>query len=124
MAISQDIPQPLITEFSLKIAYVTFHSNLPGDDELIKRLVFHLISYKSGLNPSISFYFSQRVIRFSLTWFQDIESIFDVMEMEDDDRNELLKLSESDMADVARFCNRYPNIELTYEVQDEESIAR
>ena len=34
MAISQDIPQPSITEFSLKIAYVTFHWNLPGDNEL------------------------------------------------------------------------------------------
>jgi len=51
-----------------------------------------------------------------------LESIFDVMEMEDDERNSLLELSESDMADVAQFCNRYPNIELTYEVQDKEVI--
>ena len=34
MATSQDIPQPSITEFSLEIAYVTFHSNLLGDNEL------------------------------------------------------------------------------------------
>ena len=53
---------------------------------------------------------------------QKLESIFDVMEMEDDERNSLLELSESDMADVAQFCNRYPNIELTYEVQDKEVI--
>lgn len=46
------------------------------------------------------------------------------MEMEDKDRSELLQLSESEMADVARFCNRYPNIELTYEVQDKDSIRR
>ena len=46
------------------------------------------------------------------------------MEMEDDDRNTLLKLSDKDMADVARFCNRYPNIELTYEVQEKDNIAR
>ncbi len=45
------------------------------------------------------------------------------MEMEDDDRNELLQLSEAEMADVARFCNRYPNIELTYEVLDKEEIT-
>lgn len=51
-----------------------------------------------------------------------LESIFDVMEMEDDERNTLLQLSDSDMADVAQFCNRYPNIELTYEVQDKEVI--
>ena len=46
------------------------------------------------------------------------------MEMDDDDRNSLLQLSESDMADVARFCNRYPNIELTYEIQDKDKLSR
>ena len=55
---------------------------------------------------------------------QQIETIFDIMEMEDDERNELLKLSESEMADVARFSNRYPNIELTYEIQNKERLAR
>jgi hypothetical protein len=45
------------------------------------------------------------------------------MEMDDDDRNALLQLSESEMADVARFCNRYPNIELTYEIQDKDKIT-
>ena len=55
---------------------------------------------------------------------QDIETIFDVMEMEDDARNEILQLTEAQMADVARFCNRYPNIELAYEVLDKEHIAR
>ena len=34
MAISQDIPQPSIIEFRLKITYVNFHSNLPGGNEL------------------------------------------------------------------------------------------
>ena len=46
------------------------------------------------------------------------------MEMDDDERNALLQLSESEMADVARFCNRYPNIELTYEVQDKDKLKR
>lgn len=53
-----------------------------------------------------------------------MESIFDIMEMEDDDRTALLQLSEVQMADVARFCNRYPNIELSYEVADKEDIKR
>lgn len=44
--------------------------------------------------------------------------------MEDEERNALLQLSESEMADVARFCNRYPNIELTYEILDKEKITR
>lgn len=46
------------------------------------------------------------------------------MEMEDEDRSGLLQLSDLQMADVARFCNRYPNIELSYEVADKDSIKR
>ncbi|KAI2798347.1 hypothetical protein RDWZM_004692 [Blomia tropicalis] len=52
----------------------------------------------------------------------NVESIFDIMDLEDDDRNRLLKLNEQKMGDVARFCNRYPNIELNYEVIDKDSI--
>uniref|UniRef100_A0A452IE01 U5 small nuclear ribonucleoprotein 200 kDa helicase n=1 Tax=Gopherus agassizii TaxID=38772 RepID=A0A452IE01_9SAUR len=51
-----------------------------------------------------------------------VESVFDIMEMEDEDRNGLLQLSDAQIADVARFCNRYPNIELSYEVVEKESI--
>jgi pre-mRNA-splicing helicase BRR2 len=52
-----------------------------------------------------------------------LETIFDVMEMEDDDRNNLLGLNDIQMADVARFCNRYPNIEMAYEVVDRDRIS-
>jgi len=52
-----------------------------------------------------------------------VETVFDIMEMEDDDRNSLLEFTDSQMADVARFCNRYPNIELTYEVQEKENLS-
>jgi pre-mRNA-splicing helicase BRR2 len=67
-------------------------------------------------------HFSADIIKRCLE--KNIETIFDVMEMEDNDRNELLKLSEAEMADVARFCNRYPNIELNYEVADKDEITR
>uniref|UniRef100_A0A8B9LIR2 U5 small nuclear ribonucleoprotein 200 kDa helicase n=1 Tax=Astyanax mexicanus TaxID=7994 RepID=A0A8B9LIR2_ASTMX len=53
-----------------------------------------------------------------------VESIFDIMEMEDEERTALLQLSDVQMADVARFCNRYPNIELSYEVADKDYIKR
>lgn len=46
------------------------------------------------------------------------------MEMEDEDRTALLQLSDAQMADVARFSNRYPNIELSYEVAERENIKR
>merc|ERR1711994_551171 len=52
-----------------------------------------------------------------------VESIFDIMELEDEDRNKLLNMSDIQMADVARFCNRYPNIELAYEVLDKDNLA-
>lgn len=51
-----------------------------------------------------------------------IETVFDIMELEDDDRTKLLQLSEAQMADVARFCNRYPNIEMNFEVVDKDRI--
>lgn len=44
------------------------------------------------------------------------------MELEDEDRTKLLQLSDAQMADVARFCNRYPNIEMNFEVVDSERI--
>ncbi|NWS83450.1 U520 helicase, partial [Toxostoma redivivum] len=53
-----------------------------------------------------------------------VESVFDIMEMEDEERTALLQLPEAQIADVARFCNRYPNIELSYEVGDRDSIRR
>lgn len=55
--------------------------------------------------------------------FQGIETVFDIMELEDEDRTKLLQLSDSEMADVARFCNRYPNIELSYEVANKNRIS-
>jgi hypothetical protein len=45
------------------------------------------------------------------------------MELEDEDRTKLLQLDDSEMADVARFCNRYPNIELSYEVANKNRIS-
>ncbi|CAH2100629.1 unnamed protein product [Euphydryas editha] len=47
-----------------------------------------------------------------------VETVFDVMELEDNARAKLLQLQPQEMADVARFCNRYPNVELSYEVQN------
>uniref|UniRef100_A0A3B5QHE4 SEC63 domain-containing protein n=1 Tax=Xiphophorus maculatus TaxID=8083 RepID=A0A3B5QHE4_XIPMA len=44
------------------------------------------------------------------------------MEMEDEDRTSLLQLSDGQMTDVARFCNRYPNIELSYDVAERDNI--
>ncbi|XP_014233112.1 putative U5 small nuclear ribonucleoprotein 200 kDa helicase [Trichogramma pretiosum] len=53
---------------------------------------------------------------------REVETVFDIMELDDDVRARLLQLSDSQMNDVARFCNRYPNIEMSYEVIDKDRI--
>jgi len=53
---------------------------------------------------------------------KDIDNVFGIMEMEEDERDELLKFSESQMTDVARFCNNYPSIAVAYKVQDEDNL--
>nr|XP_034330899.1 U5 small nuclear ribonucleoprotein 200 kDa helicase [Crassostrea gigas] len=65
-------------------------------------------------------HFSQDIIKRCQE--KKMESIFDIMEMEDDERNELLQLTEEQMGDVARFCNKYPNIEMSFDVQEKEGI--
>ncbi|CAM9002212.1 unnamed protein product [Rhodiola kirilowii] len=53
---------------------------------------------------------------------KSIETVFDLVEMEDDERRDLLQMSDSQLLDIARFCNRFPNIDMTYEVLDAEKI--
>ncbi|KAL1920366.1 uncharacterized protein VTP21DRAFT_743 [Calcarisporiella thermophila] len=51
-----------------------------------------------------------------------VESVFDLIELDDADRNELLKgIDSARMRQVARFVNAYPNIELGFEVGDGEN---
>ena len=52
------------------------------------------------------------------------------MNMEDEARNSLLKMDQKQMADVANACNRYPSVEVEFEIMNspeeilsEESIA-
>ncbi|EOA39471.1 hypothetical protein CARUB_v10008066mg [Capsella rubella] len=54
---------------------------------------------------------------------KNIETIFDLVEMEDEERYELLKMEDVQLLDIARFCNRFPNIDLTYEVVDSEEVT-
>ena len=54
---------------------------------------------------------------------EPVESVFDILTIEDDVRNELLRLPDEKMADVAVFCNNYPNVEVSFEVQDPDDIT-
>jgi pre-mRNA-splicing helicase BRR2 len=54
---------------------------------------------------------------------KNIDTVFDLVEMEDDERRELLRMTDAQLLDIARFCNRYPNIDMVYEVINEEAAA-
>lgn len=47
-----------------------------------------------------------------------IDQVPDLMEMEDDVRNECLQLEKPDMRDVIQFVNRYPSIEVELKLQE------
>ena len=46
-----------------------------------------------------------------------VEEISDFMNMEDDQRNELVPVSEDQMARLANVCNRYPLVEIQFQTQ-------
>ncbi|KAF5318824.1 hypothetical protein D9619_010989 [Psilocybe cf. subviscida] len=45
-----------------------------------------------------------------------IDSVYDVMEMEDDQRNDLLQMTPLQMRDVATFVNSYPTLDVNHEL--------
>ncbi|XP_058073136.1 DExH-box ATP-dependent RNA helicase DExH12-like [Magnolia sinica] len=49
-------------------------------------------------------------------------TVFDLMEMENDERHELLQISESQLQDIIHFCNHFPNIDMVYEVLDSDDV--
>ncbi|KAF8056607.1 DNA polymerase theta/eta [Lyophyllum atratum] len=52
-----------------------------------------------------------------------VESVYDVMEMEDEKRNELLQMTPAQMRDVATFVNSYPTLDVTHELVKGEYTA-
>jgi pre-mRNA-splicing helicase BRR2 len=54
---------------------------------------------------------------------KDVTQVFDLMDMEDEDRDSILKLDKARMADVARFANRYPNVQVDYSLASKEVAA-
>jgi pre-mRNA-splicing helicase BRR2 len=60
-------------------------------------------------------HFDKEVIRKCTSHDPPIETVFDIIDMEPDDRDRLLDFAPEKMSDIALFCNSYPNVELTYE---------
>jgi pre-mRNA-splicing helicase BRR2 len=53
----------------------------------------------------------------------DVKDVADIPELEDADRTKLLQMNNRQLADVARFCNNFPDLEITHEVQDEGELS-
>jgi pre-mRNA-splicing helicase BRR2 len=55
---------------------------------------------------------------------KEVEDVFDLMNAEDKVRDSLLKnMSDAQKADVARGCNRYPCISMSYKVSNEDQLT-
>ncbi|KAL7083867.1 hypothetical protein ACP275_14G188400 [Erythranthe tilingii] len=51
-----------------------------------------------------------------------VETIADLVKMDDDERRELLRMPDAQLMDIARCCNRLPDIDLTYEVENGDNV--
>lgn len=49
----------------------------------------------------------------------NVETVFDIMSLEDDERLDVLQLSDEKLNKVAEFVNKYPNIDMSYEISKE-----
>lgn len=52
----------------------------------------------------------------------NVETVYDIMALEDEERDEILTLTDSQLAQVAAFVNNYPNVELTYSLNNSDSL--
>ncbi|KAJ1371622.1 hypothetical protein KIN20_033608 [Parelaphostrongylus tenuis] len=48
-----------------------------------------------------------------------VESVFELLELDDDDRRDILRMEDVHLADVAKFCNNYPSIEVEHELESD-----
>lgn len=48
---------------------------------------------------------------------EGVDGIFDLMELDDKKRNSILSLDKARLADVARFVNQYPNVDVQFELE-------
>lgn len=53
---------------------------------------------------------------------KNVETVYDIMALEDDDRDEILTMDNKKLANVANFINNYPNIEMKYKMEDVQNI--
>lgn len=52
----------------------------------------------------------------------NVVTVFDIMSLEDDERDKLLQLDDKKLNGVAEFVNKYPNIDISYEMDTSDPI--
>lgn len=52
-----------------------------------------------------------------------VESVYDILDLDDAPRIELLQMDAQQLAGVVKFCNAYPSIAVSHEVEDESSLS-
>eukprot|EP01125_Pyxidicula_operculata_P014589 TRINITY_DN4878_c0_g1_i1.p1 TRINITY_DN4878_c0_g1~~TRINITY_DN4878_c0_g1_i1.p1 ORF type:complete len:2162 (+),score=668.51 TRINITY_DN4878_c0_g1_i1:53-6538(+) len=67
-------------------------------------------------------HFTQELLDKIASEAPEIESIGDLLGMDDDKREDLLQMTKSQLADVAQAANRYPDIELKHELQTDSEV--
>ncbi|CAF1466344.1 unnamed protein product, partial [Adineta steineri] len=65
-------------------------------------------------------YFTKDIIQRCVE--KKIETIDNLIEMQENERMELLQLNTLQLSDVAHFCNRYPNIDVSYEIFNNNNL--
>ena len=53
---------------------------------------------------------------------KQIEHVIDLIDLEEEDRNHVLQMSDGEMQDVIRYCNRYPSIDVDHMVDDNDDL--
>ncbi|KAI9356548.1 Sec63 Brl domain-containing protein [Zopfochytrium polystomum] len=53
-----------------------------------------------------------------------VTTVLELLEMEDEDREEALQIDRRAMAEVAAYVNRYPSVEVTYDIGSEDSPVK
>jgi len=53
----------------------------------------------------------------------NVQDITDFMNMDDELRDKIMQVSEQEMEKLASVCNRYPVVEMSYQMQKEEFDA-
>jgi len=55
---------------------------------------------------------------------ESVRSVYDLLEMEDAPRQQLLSMPMSKLAQVAEFCNRYPSLEVQWGIMGSDGVLR